>query len=364
MFDFRNDIDKGASPYTVADCILVHNYAIQFLALKKYNGRTPTFWSQTPSPHPVGPIKAKLAEYLQGIDHRLKILSDTPRNNFNGTIVKCVQKGLLADYDTKKAYDKQKTAEQDILLAMDEGTCDLYGESSRAFEKNIDVASKENIELLASLAVMELQFMLGCGIGWSTGGDDNDTAAGPAISQVLSNGSQDDDRGGDNAGGGDKEELEAADEEEKLDFASINVDNILDELDWEHLEYPDAKAFVSHRESLAMAVLFFLSEDLGDKCPKLKGQVHAGWLEAFKTPITMDQLLDPPAAIDFEFTESEEDWLQCTMQTLVKAISKDRMEAMGITPVHLAKLHITPPPSPKVSPIQSPSLCCNSLRLT
>ena len=78
----------------------------------------------------------------------------------------------------------------------------------------------------------------------------------------------------------------------------------------------------------------------------------------------MDQLLDPPAAIDFEFTESEEDWLHCTMQTLVKAISKDWMEAMGITPEHLAKLHITLPPSPKVSPKQNPSLCCNSLRLT
>lgn len=98
-----------------------------------------------------------------------------------------------------KPYDKHKTAEQDILLAMDKETCVLYGESTRALEKNIDVDSKEKIELLAPSAVMELQFMLGCGIGWSTSGDDNDTAAGPAISQVLSNGSQDDDGDGENS---------------------------------------------------------------------------------------------------------------------------------------------------------------------
>ena len=95
---FRNDSDKGASPFTIKECILVHNYAIQFLGLKKYSSRTP-FWTSAP---PLGPIKAKFIEYLQGIEYRLRILSETPRENFNNTIVKVTEQGLFVEYESKK----------------------------------------------------------------------------------------------------------------------------------------------------------------------------------------------------------------------------------------------------------------------
>ncbi len=90
-----------------------------------------------------------------------------------------------------------------------------------------------------------------------------------------------------------------------------------------------------------MATLFFLSEELGNKFPKLKGQVHAGWQAKFKKPITMDQFLDPPSEMDaFKFTQDEEDWLQCTSQTLVMAMSIETREGCGITQKHLDRLHI------------------------
>ncbi len=42
---------------------------------------------------------------------------------------------------------------------MNKQLCKLYGESSRDFANNVDAHTKQNIELLANLAVMELQFM-------------------------------------------------------------------------------------------------------------------------------------------------------------------------------------------------------------
>ena len=105
-----------------------------------------------------------------------------------------------------------------------------------------------------------------------------------------------------------------------------------------------------------MATLFFLSEELGQKFPKLKGQVHAGWQEQYKKPITLDQLLDAPSAKDPNtFSTNETDWLECTMQTLVAEMSEAQREAVGINSEHLKKLHITgheSPEPPAVSQLQ------------
>ncbi len=141
-YDFRNDSGKGDSPFTVTECVFVHNYAMQYIGKKKFGK---SFWS---SAGPLAPIRTKFEAYLQGIDYRLKILEDTPRNNFNGTIVKSVQLGLFKDYDTKLTYQNQKKAAQDVMLAMDEDLCKQYGKMSTDFLTNIDVTTEANIGLL------------------------------------------------------------------------------------------------------------------------------------------------------------------------------------------------------------------------
>ena len=126
-------------------------------------------------------MRPKYVQYLQAIDHRLKILEETPRNNFNDTIVKTVQEGLYKDFDTRKHFFRQlKPVKQDILLAMDEALCEQYGEMSKEALINIDKSDEANIELLAALAVMELQFMRGCGIAWgASGGGGQDSGSFP-----------------------------------------------------------------------------------------------------------------------------------------------------------------------------------------
>ena len=82
-FDFkRNDSAQGDSPFTVTECVLVHNYALQYLADKKYNSAKP-FWN---SAAPLSAIKTKLIQYLQGIDNRSRMQKNTPCNNFNGIV--------------------------------------------------------------------------------------------------------------------------------------------------------------------------------------------------------------------------------------------------------------------------------------
>ena len=160
----------------------MHNYAIQYLAHKKYppNVGARPFWN---SAGPLTPIKPKLVEYLQAIDYRLSILKDTLRDNFNGIIVKSVLQGLFKEYDTTKTYQSQKKAAQDIMLAMDEDLCKQYGDMSRDVLENIDMTTEANLQTLAALAVMELQFMLGCGIGWRTSGGGGDGGAERSRSQ-------------------------------------------------------------------------------------------------------------------------------------------------------------------------------------
>ena len=314
MYAFRND--EGDSPITAAEIVLVHNYAIAYLAHKKFPpaaGAKP-FWD---NPSVIVAIKPKYVEYLKAIPYRFKILEETPRNNFKDTIVKTVQEGLFKDFDTKLHFLRQPTAaKQDILLAMDKDLCELYRDMSQEALINIDKSAEDNIQHLATLAIMELQFMRGCGIGWGASG-----GGGQEASQTLHDGMEGDDDDGDDGGDISVNAGSEADNDQAVDFEKIDADSLLDEPLFQRLDYPDHENFLARRESLAMATLFFLSADLGHKFPKLKDQVHAGWHAKFKKPISMDQLLDPPSEIldAFKFNEDEDDWLQCTSQTLVMA---------------------------------------------
>ncbi len=225
---------------------------------------------------------------------------------------------------------------QDILLAMDKALCKQYGKMSKEALEKIDKSAEANIEHLAALAVIELQFMRGCGIGWGASG-----GGGQEASQTLKDITEGVDDDGENNSGSEKGGP-AADDDEAVDFAKIDVESLLNERVFDRLDYPDPETFISHRESLAMATLLFLSGELGQKFPKLKGQVHAGWQAKFKKPISMDQLLDSPSVIDTsKFTDDEMNWFQCTLQTLVEAMSEETREGYGITAEHCNSSRLT-----------------------
>ncbi len=88
-------------------------------------------------------------------------------------------------------------------MVVDKKLCKLYRERSWDFAQNIDVDTKKNIELLANLAVMALQFMHCCALDWRKRASYGGAAAGTCASdsQVLSsadaNDDDDDDAGGD-----------------------------------------------------------------------------------------------------------------------------------------------------------------------
>jgi hypothetical protein len=89
---------------------------------------------------------------------------------------------------------------------MDKQLCKLFGESSRDFSRNIDPHAKQNIELLANLAVMELQFVHGCALDWraSSGGAAVSTCA--SDSRILNAGENGDDDNSDDDNGASGEE--------------------------------------------------------------------------------------------------------------------------------------------------------------
>jgi hypothetical protein len=186
-----------------------------------------------------------------------------------------------------------------IELIMDEGTCGVYGDGSRAMAQKIDDHSKENIEALVALAVMELQFFRGCDVEWKTKDDKTPSQA------ALSDGADDRD---------DDEE-----DENEFDFTRIDSTDVLSDETLKELRYPNPDKFVKRRECFALAMLMFLSEDLSCKLADLSGQVHAGWKKAFGKPIDFEQILNIPDALKtaFEFTEEEQDWLEGTVKYFV-----------------------------------------------
>ena len=313
--------------------MLIHNHALKYLSEKIWKK---SFWASAPLLHA---IKPKFENYLKGIDYRFKLLAETPREEIVRGSNKISCKGLFSEYICGKSYQQQAAKEISIELAMDERLCILYSATSKAFAQYKDIAGKDKMENLANMCVMELQFMHGCDVEWNLpGGAAGDAPPASQFLQPANNGDDDNEKSGESSSDG--EDGEASDEVEPLDFASIDPADVLTSVPWEKMEYPDHTKFLEKKESFAMAMLFFLDEELQCKFPKLSGQVHAGWKHEFKRPVTIDQLLDRPEKISFMFEEREELWFRSTMQHFITAMNETQRENLGISAEHLQTLEI------------------------
>ena len=234
-------------------------------------------------------------------------------------------KGFFEEFHTSKTYQRQTQSDIPIDLIMDEDACGLYTDCSRAMAEKIDDHSKENIEALVALAVMELQFFRGSDIDWKK--EDPGKALSPGDKE-----SDSDEDGGE-------------EEEDRFDFTRIDTTDVLSDETLKGLRYRNPDKFIKHREGFALAMLMFFSEDLSCKLSELSGEVHAGWKKAFGKPIDFEQIMYIPDEIKtaFDFTDDERDWLEATLNHFVSDMSLEQLEALGITDEHLEELKIPKP---------------------
>jgi hypothetical protein len=144
---------------------------------------------------------------------------------------------------------------------------------------------------------------------------------------------------------GKESDVEGEEEEDQFDFTQIDTTDVLSDKTLQGLRYPDPDKFMKRRECFAMAMLMFLSEDLSCKLSELSGEVHAGWKKAFGKPIDFEQLVRPPDVLTdaFDFTESEQQWLEGTLRYFVEQMSLEQLESLAITDEHLEELQIPKP---------------------
>ena len=290
----------------------------------------------------LNPIKAKLSNYLAAaaINHRLKLLDATPRLVPEGeTETPC--DGIITEYIAGKAHHNQRTESIQIELTMNADVCNQYGDLSKEFVQIMDHVGIEVAKKMTMLMALEMQFMLGCDAEWKDATSLKSKEPRKNIGKQNSNElpvapsleSGDDDSSSPEAGSGDEDDG-------NIDFKRIDPEDILTWPHWESVEFSDdtETGFLARREAFAMAILFFLSEDLCDKISTLSNQVHAGWLSAFGKPICMDALLDRDEKFRFMFEEEEEEWFISTMQMLVTSLTDEQRETRGITESHIARL--------------------------
>ena len=334
-FEIRNEQGEGPAALSLKDIEYLHNYGLKYLAERKF---TVSFWTSVAL---LGAIKPKFEAYLKGIAHRTKLLKETPRKEAKSGDAKITVKGFFNEFQPKVPYQRQTQSDILIELIMDEGTCGTYGDCSRAMAEKIDDHSKENIEALVALAVMELQFFRGCDVDWKK--PEKDGAVCEESAQAVSDGEKEiDDKGEEE---GKESDVEGDEEEDQFDFTQIDTTDVLSDKTLQGLRYPDPDKFMKRRECFAMAMLMFLSEDLSCKLSELSGEVHAGWKKAFGKPIDFEQLLRPPEDLKdaFDFTDSEQEWLEGTVRYFVEQMSLEQLESLAITDEHLEELQIPKP---------------------
>ena len=332
-FEFRNAEGEGPAALSLKDIELIHNYGLKYLAEGKF---TSSYWT---SAGPLGAIKPKFEAYLKGIDHRTNLLKETPRKEAERGEVKITVKGFFKEFHPVKSYQRQIQSDVPIDLIMDEGTCGLYGDCSRDMAAKIDDHSKENIESLVALAVMELQFFRGSDVDWKK--EDVE-----APEQALSPGEKESDGDGEMETASEKESDDGGEgEKDTFDFTRIDSTDVLSDETLKGLRYSDPDKFMKQRECFALAMLMFLSEDLSCKLSELSGEVHAGWRKKFGQPIDFEQILHIPDEIKtaFDYSSEEQDWLEGTLQHFVSDMSLEQLEAAGITDEHLEELKIPTP---------------------
>ena len=101
---FRNDTGLPC-PVNPRDIAHKHNYALKYLAEGKFGAE---FWKSSPG---VTVIKQKYSEYLKGIDHRLKVLQETPRKEQERGDNFIVTKDLIQVYQLSKTFKEQSRPE-------------------------------------------------------------------------------------------------------------------------------------------------------------------------------------------------------------------------------------------------------------
>ena len=209
----------------------------------------------------LGAIRPKFEKYLKGINYCSKLLKEALREEAERGNNNISCKGLFFEYIFRvgKSYQQQAAKKITIELAMDEQMCELNTATSKTFAKYKDISGKDKMENLANMCVMELQFMHGCDVDWKQ--PDGAAGGAPPASQILqpaNNGDDDNEKSGlAGEGGTDGEEGTDNDDDEPLDFASIDPADILTSVPWERMEYPDHTKFLEKKESVAIAMLFF-----------------------------------------------------------------------------------------------------------
>ena len=175
--------------------------------------------------------------------------------------------------------------------------------------------SREALENMKALVLLDLRILLGADIPWSHSGKQPELAA-AALSQ---GGAGDDDSvsskdntpapaEGAAAPGAAASKAAALDPNDFLTWTHKNWDKV----PFDHIKFPSGQTPLKSKAYYAVAVIFLNTVSLREQHATVWKELTDAWEETFGYPLTIERLGDPPATGTNAFTEEERAWCEET----------------------------------------------------
>jgi len=225
-------------------------------------------------------------------------------------------KGMILNWKSRTPMSRQQQSEMTLELQFLEIHTKEYLELSTDFASmSFLPKSREALENMKALVLLDLRILLGADIPWSHSGKQPELAA-AALSQ---GGAGDDDSvsskdntpapaEGAAAPGAAAPKAAALDPNDFLTWTHKNWDKV----PFDHIKFPSGQTPLKTKAYYAIAVIFLNSVSLREQHATVWKELTDAWEETFGYPLTIERLGDPPATGTNAFTEEERAWCEET----------------------------------------------------
>ena len=225
-------------------------------------------------------------------------------------------KGMILNWKSRTPMSRQQQSEMTLELQFLEIHRREYVELSTDFASmSFLPKSREALENMKALVLLDLRILLGADIPWSHSGKQPELAA-AALSQ---GGAGDDDSvsskdntpapaEGAAAPGAAAPKAAALDPNDFLTWTHKNWDKV----PFDHIKFPSGQTPLKTKAYYAVAVIFLNTVSLREQHATVWKELTDAWEETFGYPLTIERLGDPPATGTNAFTEEERAWCEET----------------------------------------------------
>ena len=309
-------------PVQPSDLVEIHNRIMEALAKPDIEIHEDyDFWNAARN------LKVPYVKFCTAFNSRIRIaLAEyriIPEDESEATTARV--KGIILSWKSRTAINKQTTSEMTMELQFLEHHKKQYLELSTDFASiSFMPKSREALENMKELVLLDLKILLGADIAWSHSGKQPEAATTELAAAAISQAAAHDDDSESSRDESAAPDTSSAAQKVAATEAAEPVPDSNNFLTWTHknwnkvpfdlISFPAGQTPLKTKEYYAVALIFLNNVTLRVQHQKVWQELTDAWEETFGVTLSNEKLGDPPATGPYAFTEDERAWCEQTLR--------------------------------------------------